>query len=164
HRRAGKFELSTRLQRDRAAAGDIEQADHLVAFDDRLPAQQQLHAFKQSADAMRSLIGHGTMALDREGGFFVLGADTKISRRFYTGLEPRDQFIARFQGCHIGLVTRHGLSGSETPQECARVSYGASDRSRPRAKGRRIFGSSCGRDVPYDLDLSPIASAAELVK
>ena len=58
-RRARQFELAARLQRDRAAAGDVVEADDVALLHDRLPAEQELHAFEQRADAARALIRHG---------------------------------------------------------------------------------------------------------
>ena len=52
-RRAGQLELAAGLERDRAAAGDVEQADDVAALHDRLPAEQALHALEQRADAAR---------------------------------------------------------------------------------------------------------------
>ena len=46
-RRAGEFELAAGLERNRAAAGDVEHADDVLALHDRLPAEQVLHAFEQ---------------------------------------------------------------------------------------------------------------------
>ena len=62
-RRARQFELPARLQRDRAAAGDVIEPDDVAALHDRLPAEQELHAFEQRADAARALVRHGMMAL-----------------------------------------------------------------------------------------------------
>ena len=52
-RRAGQFELSARLERDRAAAGHVRKADDVLALHDRLPAEQVLHADEQRADRAR---------------------------------------------------------------------------------------------------------------
>ena len=57
-RRAGQFELAAGLQRDRAAAGHVIEPDDVAVLDDRLPAEQVLHALEQRADAARALIGH----------------------------------------------------------------------------------------------------------
>mgnify|MGYP000488144359 CR=1 FL=1 len=57
-RRAGKLELPAGLKADRPAAGDIEKADRMIAFHDRLPAKEPLHALEQRADAARPLIGN----------------------------------------------------------------------------------------------------------
>ena len=57
-RRAGQFELPAGLERDRAAAGDVVEPDDVVALHDRLPAEQELHAFEQRADAARAVIRH----------------------------------------------------------------------------------------------------------
>ena len=50
--RAGELELAARLERDRAAAGDVEKADDVWPFHDGLPAEKVLHAFEQRADAV----------------------------------------------------------------------------------------------------------------
>ena len=47
------------------------------------------------------------MAGDREGEFFMLGADAKLFARLFARGEPRDQFVARFDRRHIDLVTSH---------------------------------------------------------
>ena len=112
HRRAGQFELPAGLQRDRAAAGDVVQADDVAALHDRLPAEQMLHAFEQRADAARAFVGHGLMALERERELLVLGADAEFGRRLHARLQPRHEFVARLQRRHIDLVTRHKKSGS----------------------------------------------------
>ena len=78
---AGQLELTARLQRNRAAAGDVEQADDIVALHDRLPAEQVLHAFKQRADAAAPLIGHRLVVIEREREFLVLGADAEMRFR-----------------------------------------------------------------------------------
>ena len=62
-RRAGQFELSAGLQRNRAAAGDVVQPDDVAALHDRLPAEQELHALEQRADAARAFVRHRMMAL-----------------------------------------------------------------------------------------------------
>ena len=50
-RRAGELELPAGLERDRAAAGRVDQPDDVLAVEDRVPAEQRLHAFEQRADA-----------------------------------------------------------------------------------------------------------------
>ena len=111
HRRARQFELSAGLQRNRAAAGDVVEPDDVAALHDRLPAEQQLHALQQRADAPRAFVGHGMMALQRERRFLVLGADPEFGRWLHARFEPRDQLVARLQRRHIDLVTRHTNSG-----------------------------------------------------
>ena len=106
-RRARKLELAARLQRDRAAAGDVEHADDVAVLDDRLPAQQMLHALEQRADAAPAVIRHRPVALDRERELLVLGADAEFGFRLAARLEPRDEFIARFDRRHVDLVTSH---------------------------------------------------------
>ena len=110
-RRAGQFELSAGLQRNRAAAGNVVQSDDVAALHDRLPAEQELHAFEQRADAARAFVGDGMMADQRERRFFMLGADPEFGRRLHARCQPRNQFVARLQRRHIDLITRHKDSG-----------------------------------------------------
>ena len=63
-RRARQFELAARLERNGAAAGDVEHADDVVALHDRLPAEQMLHAVEQRADRARPGVGHRPVVLD----------------------------------------------------------------------------------------------------
>ena len=79
--RAGQLELAAGLERDRAAAGDVEQADDVRPFHDRLPAEQMLHAFEQRANAALALVGHRAVPFEREHEFLVLGADTELRFR-----------------------------------------------------------------------------------
>ena len=89
---------------------DVEQPDDVVVLDDRLPAEQMLHAFEQRADAAPPVIGHRPVTLDREREFLVLGADAELRLRLAARLEPRDEFVARFDRRHVDLVTSHGDS------------------------------------------------------
>src|SRR4051794_41285837 len=57
HRRARQFELAARLERNRAAARHVIQADDIALLHDRLPAEQELHAVEQRADAAHALDG-----------------------------------------------------------------------------------------------------------
>ena len=68
-RRAGQFELAAGLERDRAAAGHVDQADDVAALDDRLPAEQVLHAFEQRADAAPAVVGNRRVAVDVNANF-----------------------------------------------------------------------------------------------
>ena len=106
-RRARQLELATGLERNRAAAGDVEHADNVAVLVDRLPAEQVLHAVEQRADAAPSLVGNGPVAFDRKGEFLVLGADAEFRLRLDARLEPRDEFVACFDRCHVDLVTSH---------------------------------------------------------
>ena len=85
-RRAGKLELPAGLQRNRAAPGDIVKPDDVAVIDDRLPAEQKLHAFEQRADALRPFVGRAD-GFQRETGFLVLGADAELGRRL--ACQPR---------------------------------------------------------------------------
>ena len=108
--RAGQFELAAGLERNRAAAGDVEQADDVVAFHDRLPAEQVLHAFEQRADAAAPFIGHRAVAFEREGEFLVLGADAELRFRLDALGNPSDEFVAPLDRRQVDLVTRHAGS------------------------------------------------------
>ena len=107
--RAGQLELPARLERNRAAAGHIEQADNIVALRDRLPAEQVLHAFKQRADAAAPLIGHRLVVIEREREFLVLGADAKTRFRLGAFCDPIDELIAPLDWRQVDLITRHGV-------------------------------------------------------
>ena len=107
NRRARKLELSAGLERDRATAGDVEQADDVAVLDDRLPAQKVLHAFEQRTDTAAPLIGDRIVAGDREHELLVLGPDAELRLRLHPCLEPRDELFARFDRRHVDLVTSH---------------------------------------------------------
>ncbi len=106
-RRAGQLELAAGLERDRPAAGHVEHADDVAVLHDRLPAEQELHALEQRADAAPALVGNRPVAFDREGEFLVLGADPIVRLRLAAFLEPRDELVARLDRRHIDLVTSH---------------------------------------------------------
>src|SRR5690348_8008510 len=55
--------ITSRLERDRAATRDVEQADDIAVLNDRLPAQEVLHALQERTDAARSVIGDRIVAL-----------------------------------------------------------------------------------------------------
>ena len=105
--RAGKLELAAGFERDGAAAGHVEQADDVRSFGDRLPAEQQLHAFEQRADAASSLVGDRAVALEREGEFLVLGADAELRFRLDALSDPVDEIVAPFDRRQVDLITRH---------------------------------------------------------
>ena len=106
-RRAGKLELSARLERDRPAAGHVREADDVRPVHDRLPAEQMLHADQQRMDRALALIGHRIVAVGREGEFLVLGADAELRFRLRALFEPGDQLVARFDGRQVDYVTSH---------------------------------------------------------
>ena len=106
-RRAGEFELAARLERNGAAAGDVEHADDVVALHDRLPAEQVVHAFEQLADRARAGIGHRAVLLHGEAEFLMLGAGAELRLRLAARFEPGDEFVARLDRGHVDLVTCH---------------------------------------------------------
>ena len=108
--RAGQFELPAGLQRDRAAAGDVEQADDVFPFHDGLPAEQVLHALEQRANAASALIGHRPVSLQREGEFLVLGADAELRFRFDALGKPIHEIVAPLDRRQVDLITRHKAS------------------------------------------------------
>lgn len=77
-RRAGQFELPTRLERNAAVSLHIPQADGIAFVEKGLPAGAFGDAIEQSADAVRSLIGHRAERIGVEHVFFVLGADAPL--------------------------------------------------------------------------------------
>src|SRR6476620_6120590 len=111
-----QFELTARLERDCAATRDIEQADHVALLDNRLPAQEMLHAFQERADAATAVIGHRSQVLGPEHEFLVLGADTELQLRLCPGLEPRDQFVTRFNRRQVDLITSHAAVPAKGPR------------------------------------------------
>jgi hypothetical protein len=104
--------LAAGLERNRAAAGDVIEADDVAVLHDRLPAEQQLHAVEQRANATRALVRNRVMALQRKRRLLVFGTDAEVGYRLHASRKPRDQFVARLQRRHIDLVTRH--TNSET--------------------------------------------------
>src|SRR5262245_8478370 len=103
-RRAGKLELAARLQRDRAAAGDIGEAENGIALQDRLPAEKMTHSFEERANALRALIGNRPMTGEGKRQFLVFGADAKIRFRLAAVSEPLHELGARLDRSHVDLV------------------------------------------------------------
>ena len=106
--RTGQLELAARFERDRAAAGHVEQADDVRAFHDRLPAEQVLHSLEQRANTAASLVGHRPMTFEREREFLVFGADAERRFRLYALRDPIDEVGAPLDRSQVDLVTRHG--------------------------------------------------------
>jgi hypothetical protein len=119
--RSRELKLPTRLERNRTAAGDIEQADDVAVLGDGLPAEQVLHAFEQGANAASAVVGDRVVALDHEHELLVLGADAKLRLGFAARFEPRDKFLARFDRRHVDLVAGH----ADVPTERAATLHGA---------------------------------------
>ena len=116
HRRAGEFELPARFERDRSSAGDIEHADDVVALHDRLPAEEVLHALQERLDAALPAVWHRQVAGAGEREFLVFGTDPELFARFCPFREPGDEFVTRFHGRHVDLVTGHARSGRKRPR------------------------------------------------
>jgi len=108
--RAGKFELPARFERNRAAAGDVEQADNIRPFHDWLPAEQMLHPFQERADGARPFVSHRTMTFEREREFLVLGTDAELRFGFDPLRKPGHEFFAPLDRRQVDLITRHGES------------------------------------------------------
>ena len=108
--RAAELELAAGLERNGAAAGDVEQADDVRPFHDGLPTEQVLHALEQRANAVAAFVGHRTVAFQREGEFLVLGADAELRFRFDPLRNPIDEIVAPFDRRQVDLVTRHAGS------------------------------------------------------
>src|SRR5512135_1851082 len=109
-RRTRQFELAARLERNRAAAGDVVHTDDVVALHDRLPAEEVLHAVEQRADGAAAGIGHRAVVFDRECELLMLGADAELRLWFAARREPGDEFVARLDRGHVDLVTSHEFS------------------------------------------------------
>jgi hypothetical protein len=124
--RARQFELAAGLERDGAAAGHIGQADDIAAFDDRLPAEQMLHAFEQRADATAALVRHRPMPAASEREFLVLGADAETRFRLDALSDPIDEIVAPLDRGQVDLITRHGIPAAM--DRYLEVVIGAKDR------------------------------------
>src|SRR5580704_7860146 len=105
--RAGQFELAARLERDRAAAGDVVKADHVRPFHDGIPAENELHAFEQRANAARALVRHGAVPFEREGELLVLSTDAKLRLRPDALRNPSDELVPPLDWRQVDLITRH---------------------------------------------------------
>jgi hypothetical protein len=147
-RRAGELELAARLERDRAAAGHVEHADDIAVLDNRLPAEQVLHAFEQRTDAAPALIRDRPMALDSEWKFLVLGADAEFRLRRHAAGEPRDQGVARFDRRHVDLITSHDRSRLRLP----RVDKGPRPYTGAIRQGNRSHGNMGRGAAPSEVN------------
>ena len=106
-RRAREFELSARLERNRAAAVGVVEADQDAVVVDRLPAEPLAHALEQRPNAPVAAIRDGRAIGAVEWYFFVLGADVEWTRRLAARLEPGDQRVARLDNLTIDDVASH---------------------------------------------------------
>ena len=68
-----------------------------------------LHAFEQRANAASSLVGHRPVSFEREGEFFVLGADAELRLRLDALSDPIDEIVAPLDRRQVDLITRHGI-------------------------------------------------------
>jgi hypothetical protein len=118
--RAGKLKLAARLERDRAAAGDVEQADNVRPFHDGLPAEQMLHAFEQRANAALPFVRHRMVVLQCEHEFLVLGADVELRFGFNALGNPIHEIVAPFERRQFDLITCHAGSREKRPRPYTR--------------------------------------------
>ena len=77
----------------------------------------------------RPVVGHRPVALDRERELLVLGADAEFRLRLAARLEPRDEFVARFDRCHVDLVTSHAGVPAERARPYTRLARKGNDRA-----------------------------------
>ncbi len=124
-RRAGQFELPARLERNRAAAGDVVEADDVVALHDRLPAEQVLHAFEQLARCRAGPHRAPGCCRSMVKGNFSCSVPM---RHCDFGLQPfsnqRDEFVAPLDRRHVDLVTGHKAFRQKGPRPYTRPSEG----------------------------------------
>src|SRR5207302_8792833 len=83
---------------------------------DRLPAEEMLHALEQRADAAAGRVGNGTVAVEGEGEFLVLGADAERGFRLAPRLEPGDELVAARNRRHVDLVAGHASLPAKGPR------------------------------------------------
>jgi hypothetical protein len=114
-RRAGKFELSARLQRDRALSGMFGKPDDIAGVDDRLPAAFCRHAVQQRRDAGLAEIGNRAVVRLEEGELIILRTNAEpVLRRVSLG-QIFGQVSKRGDRCLVGGISGHGrllLNGS----------------------------------------------------
>ncbi len=111
-RGAGELELAARLERDGAAAGHVIKTDRMVALEDRLPAEQVLHALEKRPDAAPALVGHRRQVLDVERDLLVLGADAPLRLGLHALRDPVHEFALRADRRRIRHIAGH--SGTST--------------------------------------------------
>ena len=117
-RRAGKLELSSRLERDRAFAVGVIEPDQRAAVLDALPAEMGAHPLEQRLDPALAFIRDGRPAGAIERDLLMLRADPEWTGRLASGLEPRDQRVAQFHNFTVDDIASH--SGAHTPGPAAR--------------------------------------------
>jgi hypothetical protein len=114
--RSRELELPARFERNRTAAGDVEQADDVAVLEDGLPPEQVLHAFEQRANAAAAVVRNGVIALHHEHELLVLGADAELRLGFAARFEPRNKFLARLDRRHVDLVAGHAGVPTKGPR------------------------------------------------
>src|SRR5207244_3181378 len=117
-------------ERDRAPAGDVEQADDFFGFEDRFPAEQHLHALEQGADAALAVIGNGRMPILGEGEFLVLGAEPESRLWPDALLEPADEIVTPLDRRHVDLITSH----AGVPAKTAATLHAGRKKRKPAAR------------------------------
>jgi hypothetical protein len=103
--RARQLELAARLQTDPGAV--LGQADDVLAFQDRLPAEL-LHAFEQRLDAGNAFVAQRVMGLQAVDEFLVLGADAPILARLAAFGQIPHEVVARLDRPAGRLRNGHG--------------------------------------------------------
>ena len=152
-RRARELELTSRLERDGAAAGHVVEADDVFGLHDRFPSEQMPHSVEESLDAARAVIRDRGVALERECEFLMLGADAKISR----GLDPASNQATsscaiRWESCRFDRepcrdpagMGRDHTRGSLARAMCQRSAGSAPQSSRTR-DDNDPFGGTAAR-------------------
>src|SRR5207302_6437278 len=102
---------------------------------DRLPAEEMLHALEQRADAAAAHVGNGTVAVEGEGEFLVLGADAERGFRLAPRLEPGDELVAARNRRHVDLVAGHAAHPAKGPRTYTSPASQRKSRAVPAQRG-----------------------------
>ena|SRR5579872_5361253 len=106
-RRARELELSSWLERDRAFAMRVIEADQIIPVLDAFPAEMGPHALEQGPDAPLAAIRDRRMIGAVERDLFVLRADPEWALGLAPRLELGDERIARLNNFTIDDVASH---------------------------------------------------------
>src|SRR5918993_1143510 len=97
------------------AAIGVEQADDVVAVEDRLPAGLEAQPVEEGADAGLALVRDRRIAVAVERDLLVFGAEAPFVPRLLAFGDPLDQLVARADGRCIGNVASHAPPRDEAP-------------------------------------------------